>query len=141
MCSSAVIHVQDFGSGYLLCEYFQDTDTLGIALTPRQRFAEWQNWLPVWAMSNEGMSVMVGDLSHEDPATLSRLPFGHSQMSSFSRGGWTLACRIWSMMLEDLDPTSKQQAVRALISHGSPTGGGALRYWSASREPCRSPAL
>ncbi|DBA74649.1 TPA: hypothetical protein ACH3X2_009427 [Trebouxia sp. C0005] len=61
-------------------------------------------------MSNEGMSVMVGDLSHEDPATLSRLPFGHSQMSSFSRGGWTLACRIWSMMLEDLDPTSKQQA-------------------------------
>ncbi len=68
MCSSAVIHVQAFGSGYmltpepeprcfdaaclplrlssltsscvvvfrcLLCEYFHDTDTLGIALTPR----------------------------------------------------------------------------------------------------------
>lgn len=68
MCSSAVIHVQDIDSGYmltlepeprcfdavclplrrssstfscivvfrcLLCEYFHDTDTLGIALTPR----------------------------------------------------------------------------------------------------------
>jgi len=32
---------------------------------------------PSLTISNEGMFIMVVDLSHEDPATLSRLTFGH----------------------------------------------------------------
>jgi hypothetical protein len=49
----------------------------------RQFLAELQNWLPISAMSNEEMSIMVEDLSHEE----TRYP-GHA---------WTyVKAHIWS---------------------------------------------